>query len=228
MPTFAELKVLLRPLLKRRRELKFVRRVLFFAPLSHYVSGVAFGWSSYGWSDVIPFGCPLYTGEFIFDVRAVAYQDAFRIGTDWKDNPERASRELCDRLEHDILPSVQPIVDFESHMRVPKYLPVNDPDRWDSPSMSFWRALAACTVGNYDLAEELLRGSEEACLSVNPGRVVEEFRFGNLFERLRYLLHFLRADRARVLPLLHDWEAYTVQQNKVGKYWKPSPFACEL
>ena len=226
MPTGAELKVLLRPLLKRRPELAFVRRVLFFAPLRHYVRGVAFGWSSWGSSDVIPFASPLYTGDFVYDVRVVAYQDEFTIWTEWKDNPEKASREICDRLEQDILPSLQPIVDFESHMRVPKYLPVNEPDRWNSPSMLFWRGLTACTAGAFDSAEKLLEKAEHKY----PVReITEELRFSDDHSaRRQYLLHFLRTDRTQVLPLLHDWEAYTVQQHKVGKYWKPSPFPGEL
>jgi hypothetical protein len=29
-------------------------------------------------------------------------------------------------------------------------------------------------------------------------------------------------------PLLHDWEAHAVKGMKLTKYWKPTPFPCEL
>ena len=95
--------------------------------------------------------------------------------------------------------------------------------------MNFWRALSACTVGSYDSAQELLERSEDVCTECFPGRVTEEFRFAfSTFERIRYLLNLLRTDRAQVLVLLHDWEAFTVRENKMLKYWKSTPFRCEL
>jgi len=78
----------------------------------------------------------------------------------------------------------------------------------------------------YEAAAKLLEDAE----GVFPDdEVTEELRFSDFrLKRMKYLLHLLRTDRMQVLPLIHEWEAYTVKENKVAKYWKPSPFPCEL
>jgi hypothetical protein len=120
------------------------------------------------------------------------------------------------------------IVDFEKHIEAPAYIPINDPDFWQGPRMLFWRALAACTSGDYDSAERLLKGARRMFTHHSAADSTEEFRFGNPAQRLSYLFHLLRTDRSRILPLLHDWEAFMVKECKMTKYWKPSPFPCEL
>src|SRR5439155_515456 len=50
---------------------------------------------------------------------------------------------------------------------------------------------------------------------------------GYSFWRMAYLLRTLRQSRKEILPLLHDWEAYSVKSQKLTKYWKPTPFPCE-
>jgi hypothetical protein len=229
MPTSQELNtVLLRPLLERRPDLRFARRVLFFSPLRHYLRGVVFVSNRSGAADVVAFACPLYTGCIHVEFDATAKQYEFRLEPEWKDDPVNASRELCEVLEQRFLPPVEPIVDFEKHVQAPAYIPVKEPDRWQSPGMLFWRALAACTLGDADTAEEILERAEAIALHYSRGPLTEEFRFGDFFQRVLYLLHILRTDRSRILPLLHDWEAFMVKSCRMAKYWKPSPFPCEL
>lgn len=229
MPTTQELKtILLRPLLESRRDLAFARRVIFFSPLTHYLRGVVFVSKLSGAADVVAFACPLYTGGIHVDFDATAKQYEFRLEPEWKDDPTNASRKLCDILEKRFLPPVEAIVDFERHVQAPEYLPVNEPDRWQGPHMLFWRALAACTAGDHHSAEKLLEPIGTRWASKYPAGVTEEFRFGDFFQRFLYLLYVLRTDRSQVLSLLHDWEAFTVKSCKMTKYWKPSPFPCEL
>jgi len=45
---------------------------------------------------------------------------------------------------------------------------------------------------------------------------------------MAYLLMTLRKGKAGVLTLLHDWEAFSVKDMRAEKYWKPTPFPCEL
>ena len=136
MPTSQELKsVLLRPLLERRPDLGFARRVLFFSPLRHYLRGVVFVSYRSGAADVVAFACPLYTGGIHVDFGATAKQYEFSFEPDWRDDPVKASRELCEVLEQRFLPPVEPIVDFEKHVQAPEYIPVNVPARWQSPGM---------------------------------------------------------------------------------------------
>jgi hypothetical protein len=62
-----------------------------------------------------------------------------------------------------------------------------------------------------------------------PEVVTEEHRFSMMRqERMAYLLMTLRKGRAETLTLLHDWEAFSVKSQRLEKYWKPTPFPCEL
>jgi hypothetical protein len=223
MPTSRELKALLRPLLERRRDLGFARRNLFFVPLNHYARGVVFVayWSSNA-AEVVSFACPLYDGAV--DVH-------FNGGPEhchWKDDLEKTSRELCDKIEQYSLPPVEKIVDFERHLEAPAYLPGSESERCDSPQYVFWAALTFCASGAHDSAEKILERVEAAVLHFPSGSLTEGFRFGDFRQRFLYLLHLLRTDRSRILPLLHEWEAFKVNACKMTRYWKPSPFPCEL
>jgi len=62
-----------------------------------------------------------------------------------------------------------------------------------------------------------------------PEVATEEHRYSRMRqERMAYLLMTLRKGKAGVLTLLHDWEAFSVKDMRAEKYWKPTPFPCEL
>jgi len=230
MPTNNELKALLRPLLERRPDLGFAQRTLFFTPLTHYLRGVVFVANSLSrTTDVVSFACPLYDGSSHVNFHTGRDQYEFRVGQDWKTDIERISRELCDKIEQDSLPPVEMIVDFERHLEAPIYLPgAYEQERQDSPHYAFVAALASCASGAYDSAEKLLEHVKNVHEDDSRGPLAEEFRFGSFTQRRVYLLHLLRTDRSQILPLLRDWEAFKVKSCKMTKYWKPSPFPCEL
>ena len=47
------------------------------------------------------------------------------------------------------------------------------------------------------------------------------------FWRDAYLLQLLRTDRSSIIPLLHEWEEYSVRAMKLEKYWHRTPFPAE-
>lgn len=231
MPTSREIKGLLRPLLERRPDLAFVGRTLFFAPITHHLRGVVFVayWTTSA-SRVVSFASPLYNGHDDVDFDGEQNkQAAFHMDRDWKDDLQKTSRKLCDRIEQYSLPPVEPLVDFSHHRRAPAYFIGHSSKRPYAPGYGFDFALAACTDGKFDLAEEVLAEATTGTLADLPEADMEKFRQDHFWlNRVAYLLHALRTDRSKILPLLHEWEAFKVKSCKMTKYWKPSPFPCEL
>jgi hypothetical protein len=89
--------------------------------------------------------------------------------------------------------------------------------------------LGNCSVGSLDAAESKLAEFERYLPEYSAAAATEEHRHhGYPLWRMAYLLRTLRQDRGQVLPLLHDWEAFAVKSSKLTKYWKPTPFPCEL
>jgi hypothetical protein len=227
MATSRELKTLLRPLLQRRSDLAFVGRTLFFQPFTHYLRGVEFDTSSFGTtSRAFSFAHQLYNGQDCVDFHVGPTQHRYLVKPDWKNDPERTSEELCEEMELRALPPVEPIVDYVEHQKATAYLQGFHPK---APVRLFFLALGDCSVGDYDAAESKLTEFDQREREYLAAAATEEHRYHiNVLWRMAYLLRTLRQNRSEILPLLHDWEAFAVKSSKLTKYWKPTPFPCEL
>ena len=129
-------------------------------------------------------------------------------------------------MERRALPPVEPIVDYVEHQKAPAYIAAFDAR---APNYVFMLALGDCSIGDFDAAEAKLSAFERHLPEYSAADATEEHRYsGYTFWRMAYLLHALRQNRKEVLPLLHDWEAYSVKSQKLTKYWKPTPFPCEI
>ncbi|MFI5000630.1 MAG: hypothetical protein ACHQK9_12195 [Reyranellales bacterium] len=231
MPNSRDLKTLLRPLLKRRRDLAFGQRSVFFSPLTHYVRGAVFiqRWSSADF-EVRTFAAQLFDGDNALNFGSNREQYHFMVHRSWRDDREGTSVELCEQLERYSLPPVESIVGPCEHEKLPQYvdgcLPGCDPLR--SPHFRFTAAVGACYFGKFDTAERLIANIGKGNPYYPAGPITEEHKYHVFFWcRAAYLLQVLRTDRARIPQLLHDWEAFTVKSLKLTKYWKPTPFPCD-
>jgi hypothetical protein len=213
--------------LARRSDLAFVGRTLFFHPFTHYLRGVEFTTSRFhSASQAISFAHQLYNGQDSVDFAGGPGQHKYMMKLDWKDNLEGASAELCDEMEQRALPPVETIIDYVAHQKVPEYIGGIDSR---APIRVFVAALGNCSVGSLDAAESKLAEFERYLPEYSAAAATEEHRHhGYPLWRMAYLLRTLRQDRGQVLPLLHDWEAFAVKSSKLTKYWKPTPFPCEL
>jgi len=229
MPKDREIKKLLRPLLSRRSDLVYFGRGICFVPFTRYLRGVVFKLHTHSTRSVITFFAnQLCDGENSVNV---ALEGPAEIPEDWEDDVEATSRKLCDELERDILPMIEPVTNFEEHLkRFPRGLHVFDlsdkSDRYD-----FNLACDVCTRGDFDRAEAVMAEllDPKNPFYGAPEVVTEEHRFSMMRqERMAYLLMTLRRGKIEVLTLLHDWEAFSVKSMRVEKHWKPSPFPCEL
>jgi hypothetical protein len=233
MPTGRELKQLLKPLLERRPELAFRGRTLFFAPFAHYLRGVEFvGFWTTSAARAESFARPLYDGYLGILSAGTPRGYSYRMPEDWKEDLAKTSQELCETLERHALPPVEPIVDYLQHLKATTYMISPGPTAnrpYHAPAYALAVAIGECTTnGTYDLTEELLSEITARYPECPLESVTEEHRHSVDFSwRVAYLLRTLRTDRSKVLPLLHDWEAFVVKELKLVKYWKPTPFACE-
>lgn len=225
MPTSRELKALVQPLLRRRSDLAYHKRLMFFVPLTHYLRGVIFfqSWSS---GDFTPqdFVTPLFDGEHALNPGSSVGKEERRFSETWKADPDTASADLCDYLERQALPIVEPMTNPFELEKLPHYMGSPHPD---SPLVQFTMAVGACFVGDLNKALPLL---VDVAKQRRPpeGPVTEEFRdHRDLFHRAAYLSQLLRTDRSQVVPLLHEWEAAKVRHLDLKKFWKPTPFPCE-
>jgi len=224
MATSGEIEKLLRPLLERRSDLVYLRRIICFVPFSRYLRGVAFELPPYPrFTRVACFANQLCNGSNDIDI--VSYESV-RIPKDWKDDVETTSRKLCNELEMEILPTIEPVTNFEEHLkRFPRSLDVY------YPQYDFQFACAACTRGDFDRAEAVMTKLLDPKIFFFgvPEVVTEEHRFSRMDqERMAYFLMTLRKGESETLTLLHDWEAFSVKSMRLEKYWQPSPFPCEL
>lgn len=230
MATGRELKVLLRPLLARRPDLAFVGRTLFFQPFTHYLRGVAFKTSRFDTaSRAISFAHQLYNGQPVPDFgfsRGFKYQ----MPDEWEHDLHQTSAGLCDAMEQNALPPVEGIIDYVEHQRHPPYLGLfPDQNISNSPKGTFTVALGECSVGDFDAAELRLSRIMPFLEEYPVASATEEYRYHPiLMWRMAYLTRVLRTDRKRIAPLLHDWEDYAVTGMKLTKYWKSTPFPCEI
>ena len=234
MPSNTEIKQMLRPLLARRPDLASKGRKLFFSPFTHYLRGVLFKVSVVSFPQLLRFVNQLCIGWPTFDLDARGLESyQYANWDDWdRNNLEKMSQILCEEIEQRVLPILEPIVDYAAHMKAIPYQYVHSPRQLPTNSMLhiFNFVCASCTQGDFDAAEELLSTAMSLRKSIFPPiPFADALRYDERPEaRWEYLLHVLRTDRSQILPLLHEWEAFTVSACGLTKYWKPSPFPCEL
>lgn len=230
MATSRDLKRLLQPLLARRTDLAFSRRTLFFQPFTHYLRGAKFDFSRFSTtSEATAFAHQLYNGQDCEDMNSHK-PHRYLMLHGWEADFDKSASTLCDEMERSVLPAVEGIVDYVEHQRHPRYFgPLPGQKVSDSPRSTFALALGECSVGDLDSAEQRMTLMMPLLDQYPVASATDDYRYsGYLFWRMAYLTRLLQTDRNKVLPLLHDWEAHAVKSMKLTKYWKPTPFPCEL
>lgn len=232
MPKGHELKKLVGPLLKRRPEVAYDRRMVFFRPLTHYLCGVTFISGFYGqYFSISAVVDQLFDGSPMLFLNRTAHNRALekRVDESWLEDHDRAAVEISGTIEQHLLPTVAGVTQPADHVGSPTF-----------PTVGAWswseRAFSACYYGDFDAAQEWADKVTEQDLTLVmrlyqenlPDLPEEDLKFHPSVEgRCIYLSRLLRRDRDAVIPLLHEWEAYKVRKLKLEKYWQPTLFPCE-
>lgn len=230
MPKGPELKKLVGPLLKRRPDLAYDRRMVFFRPLTHYLCGAYFISGFHGqYFSILALVDQLFDGggEDPF-LNRTTHNKALEKHVDesWLWNRDQASRVVSDIIEQHLLPVVAGVTEPRDHIDSPNF-PLAGAWSWSE------RAFSACYYGDFDAAQQWA----DRCADKNQPTVIlenlldlpdDELKFHPTVDgRCVYLSRLLRRDRDAVIPLLHEWEARKVRKMKLEKYWQPTPFPCE-
>ncbi len=218
MPSGRELKVLLRPLLKRRPDLAFDHRMLFFRPLTHYLRGVVFISFVFRPNIAISFATQLFNNWPDLWFRGRTGQYEHELPMNCKENLEGVSEALCDHLERHSLPLVESLTTPSAHESSPHYLPGYSVS--NSPVYMLAVTMGACFDGDFDRAQTLA----DAFVS---HEILPYQRESPPIRAMLELHELLRTDRALIPPLMHEWEEAKVDALKLRKYWKSAPFPFE-
>lgn len=223
MPSTRDIKRLVRPLLKRRPDLKCDKRAVFFAPLTHYLRGVIFEqgfWTRH--FRVWAYTRQLFNGDHFMDTM-VEENHLIEFRHEWTEDWEGTSQRLCDHIEQVCLPAVEPMTSPREHRKEANYVGGKS---LASPKYNFRAAVGACFDGDFDLAESLTTDFSSLIRDDGSDGLPDKLHF-NFLRRNRYLLKLLREDRSAIPALLREWEEFSVKTIGLTKYWSASPFPCD-
>lgn len=227
--------MLIRPLMERRPDLAYHKEHLFFQPVGHFWRAIACGHNRRRYR-FKSFVYPLFAGASHFllwgEMPLGDEEGELRLSASWSD-PGRASMELCDLLERQLLPRIASVVTPEELAKYPRY-----------KNAVLDSIFGACFNGDFDQAERcavdyvrwysspitLLDRTTDKFVQqpYSVEDVTEDHRFNEHMEwRVAYLAKLLQTGRSRVPALLHDWEEFTVNAFKLNEYWTRTPFPFE-
>jgi hypothetical protein len=223
MTTSAQIKKLVQPLLERNPELVISGRFVFFRQVNHILRGIYVDRYSYkeGFR-------PVWTLSSLF---RPTEQLSISIGEQiypapedyWYINKPNIDEKFADRMEELALPRLEAYKTIEKFSNI-KYniMPNNTMTLERSPVRKIYVDLA---LGNFQEAENLFE-----MFSQHPDYWIKYFHtLQHYNEMINEVRPMVRAhDKAIIAAKLHEWEAYSVKQLKLEKYWHPSPFPIEM
>jgi hypothetical protein len=215
--TDAQIKKMLRPLLERNSDLAYFRRMLFIKPIRHVFRGVLFDGTS------VPHGfSPRWLVNHTFNKRFGSSSPwTFNITWPrpggWLITRPDIDDLLSKHIEQEAIPMMRPVRELEtltnlvdSHWRRDVL--------FDHPSILIIQS--AC--GNLESARwDVKRADYFLSTPVAPTDA-------DYVGKVRKLCTLLEADDLKGLVAhLHAWEEQNVRENKLERWWEPSPFPLE-
>ena len=220
MTTVAQVREVVRPLLERNADLALVGRLIVIKPVHHLLRGVyvdrslnplsfAPTWSVILLSDVQKgFG-------FLWGERVRGRQGY------WQTTDPDVSSAMCEAIEQEALAPMRSIKTFDDFIDLTSKL--RNPRR----HLDLF-PIARLTV---DIARGDLVAAEAICryLKTKEGKseyVYMEERYARAVQELCPLV--AANDRAGLANILHSYEAQSVKNLKIEKYWERTPFPIEM
>lgn len=225
MPTSAELRRYVQPLLARHEDLGFAKRLIVVKPVRHFVCGILLDGTLprdefrpeylvaelFAPNGRLPpmFGYPL----------CYSRHDASEY---WSVLNPRALEFLIAEVEDKALPTLRKITTLEGF-----YAYTSLPDEFTRQTIQYnplRHAPVAAALGDKELTQSICR---ELASGNSP------WTRPSLWDEAKPIVEelcppVLAGDWAAVAALLHRWEEASVRKNKLASYWEPSPFPLEL
>ena len=221
MATAAQVKTLVAPLLAKRPDLVFSRRMIFQKPLHHVVSAVILDRASQIERVAVhTIIMPSYHPRFMHASWGWGISRPDGLGTYSFAQPD-AGEFLCRELEEKVLPQLAAINDIPSFVAHATSNSLRK-HRFDDGGYNF---TTAAGLGELDQAR-LIGDQLKAIGGLELPGYDDEITIW--INNKRHLYDLVCAgDRAGIIALLHRWEAETIADWGLAKYWEPSPFPIE-
>ena len=222
MTTVVQIKKLVQPFLKRNPDMVIVGRFVFFKQVDHLFRGVYIDRYSYkeGFR-------PVWKVDYLFrpikDYSTGLGEQIYPALEDqWYIDIPNIDEKLADRMEEIALPKLNTYNTIEQFSNI-RYSFCGQPLTLEqSPAYKLYVDLA---LGKFDLADRALD-----IFSKQPEYRAKYFHSPEHYDEMMNVVRPMiqAGDKAGIAAKLHEWEAYSVKQLKLEKYWQPSPFPIEM
>jgi hypothetical protein len=221
MTTIAQVKQVVQPLLLRNPDLALVGRLVIIKPVQHILCGINIGRSLDAlkfvptWS-VIVLSEPQKNFGYLWGARVRGASG------NWKLTDPDIAANMCEAIEQEALIPMRAVRTFDDFIKLAskERFPVQHLD------------LHAATRIFVDIARGDLDAAQAICryFRTDEGRAEYLPYLQEEYDRVTQELCPLVAtkDRAGLAKLLHSYEAQSVKNLKLEKYWEPTPFPIEL
>ena len=220
MTTVAQVRQVVRPLLERNSDLALVGRLIVIKPVHHLLFGVFVDRSL----DPLDFG-PTWSVILLSDLRkSFGFLWGERVRGRhgiWKTTDPDLSSAMCEAIEQEALAPMRSIKTFDDFIELTSRL--RNPRR----HLDLF-PIARLTV---DIARGDLVAAEAICkyLKTKEGKseyVYQEERYARAVQEL--CPRVATNDRAGLANLMHSYEAQSVKNLKIEKFWERTPFPIEM
>jgi hypothetical protein len=225
MTTAAQVKTLVQPLLTRHADLALVGRWLFLKPIHHFARAILID-RTLGPEHFNPRWAVVHLFEwrrfFMLDWGELLYNETSTRPGLWKISDSDIDLALCREIEARALPALRALDSLDKYIDfVSRHYFRHKLFEW--PKV---RIIVEVALGDLDAARTTM-DMQLANWSADHPAYDQEDR--DELERIRALCVRLAADdRAGMASLLHEWEAATAKNLKIGHLWQSTPFPLEL
>jgi hypothetical protein len=222
MTTAAKIKKLVQPFLQRNPNLNIVGRFVFFKQVDHLLRGIYV--DRCGNKNRFD---PKWAVDYLFrpikEYSLGLGEDIYPEPEDqWYINNPNIEEKFALRMEKIALPKLKTLETIEQFSNIKYHLCGQLMTLNKISSRKFYIDLA---LGKYKDAEKALE-----IFSMQSDYWFKDFHspehYDEVMNEVRPMVQ--AQNKAGIASKLHEWEAYTVKQLKLEKYWQPTPFPIEM
>jgi hypothetical protein len=224
MTTTAQVKNMVRPLLREHEDLALVGRWIFLKPVHHFARAILID----RMLDAAKFR-PRWAVVHLFESRRffplswgeLLYNEMSSLPGSWNIADPDVVHSLIRQIETHALPPLRAMRTFDDYLEfVSRHYFRHHLFDWPE-----CRIILEVMLGKLDDARATAKANLEIWSDLRPIRDEEDR------ERLRQLCELCVSlaadDRTRLVQMLRAWEAQTVKNLKIGHLWEPTPFPLE-
>ena len=221
MTTIAQVKQAVQPLLQRNTDLELVGRLVIIKPVQHILCGINIGRSL----DPLKF-VPTWSVLLLSEPhKNFGYLWGAKVSGprgNWKISDPDLPVAMCQAIEQEALIPMRAVKTFDD------FINFASKERFPVKHLDLYPATKILV----DIARGDLIAAAAICqhLKTNEGRAEYMPYLREEYDRVvEELCPLVTAgDRAGLAKLLHSYEAQSVKNLKIEKYWEPTPFPIEL